>query len=124
MDWAGVLNTAIPVVISAIVIPLLVAAGRALSKYFKTEQQKKYYDMAVNSIIAAVGETMMTFVDALKKQGAWTDESAKEAFRLAKAKAVQTMGAAVLGAMPEIVGDFEAWLTAQIEAATLAAKAA
>lgn len=122
MDWAELINTALPVIISAVIIPLLVAAGKALSKYLKTEQQKKYYDMACDAVITAVAETMMTFVDAMKKAGTWDAAAAKKAFDLAKAKAVKIMGAAALQAMPEIVMDFEAWLTAQIEAATLAAK--
>jgi polyhydroxyalkanoate synthesis regulator phasin len=122
MDWVTLINTALPVIISAIIIPLLVAAGKALGRYIKTEQQKKYYDMACDAVIAAVAETMMTFVDELKKAGKWNSETAKKAFDLARAKALKTMGAAVLQAMPEIVGDFEAWLSAQIEAATLSMK--
>ena len=122
MDWTSLIDTALPIVISAIIIPLLIAAGKALSKYVKTEQQKKYYDMACSAVIAAVGETMMTFVDALKKSGEWNTENAEKSFEIAKAKALQIMGAAVLQAMPEIVTDFEAWLAAQIEAATLSAK--
>lgn len=122
MDWTSLINTALPVIISAVIIPLLVAAGRALSRYVKTEQQKKYYDMACDAVITAVAETMMTFVDAMKKSGEWNAEAAQKAFALAKAKAVKIMGAAALKAMPDIVTDFEAWLTAQIEAATLAAK--
>lgn len=123
MDWTDLVNTALPIVISAVVIPLLVAAGRALGKYLKTEQQKKYYDMACDAVITAVAETMQTFVDAMKKSGEWNSEAAQKAFDLSKAKALKIMGAAVLQAMPEIVTDFESWLTAQIEAATLASKA-
>lgn len=122
MDWLSLIQTAMPAIITAVVIPLLVAAGRALSRYIKTEQAKKYYDMACDAVIAAVAETMMTFVDELKKAGKWNSETAKKAFELARAKALKTMGAAVLQAMPEIVGDFEAWLSAQIEAATLSMK--
>ena len=122
MDWLSLINTALPVIISAVIIPLLVAAGKAIGKYIKTEQAKKYYDMACDAVIAAVAETMMTFVDELKKAGKWDAETAQKAFALAKAKALKTMGAAVLQAMPEIVGDFEAWLSAQIEAATLSMK--
>lgn len=122
MDWISLINTAIPVVITAVIIPLLVAAGKAIGKYIKTEQAKKYYDMACDAVIAAVAETMMTFVDELKKSGNWNSDTAKKAFDIAKAKALQIMGAAVLRAMPEIVNDFEAWLTAQIEAATLSMK--
>lgn len=122
MDWLSLINTAMPVVITAVIIPLLVAAGKAIGKYIKTEQAKKYYDMACDAVIAAVAETMMTFVDELKKAGKWNAETAKTAFNIARAKALKIMGAAVLQAMPEIVNDFEAWLNAQIEAATLSMK--
>jgi len=122
MDWISLINTAMPVVITAVIIPLLVAAGKALSRYIKTEQAKKYYDMACDAVIAAVAETMMVFVDELKKAGKWNAETAKTAFNIARAKALKIMGAAVLQAMPEIVNDFESWLNAQIEAATRSIK--
>jgi hypothetical protein len=122
MNWLDILDQATPLIITAIVIPMLLAAGRAISKKFNTVMQQKYFNMAQNAVITAVAETMQTFVSALKKEGKWDAEAAKKAFEMSKLKAMQIMGVAVIQAMPEIVIDFEAWLTAQIEAATLTLK--
>jgi len=126
MSVSEILNIALPVLITSVIIPLIVAAGRGISAYFKekvhNENLQRYFDMANDAVTTAVAEVMQTFVLTLKKNGEWTEESAKEALRLAKLKAQEIMGVAALQALPEIVGDVEIWLTSKIEAATLAQK--
>jgi polyhydroxyalkanoate synthesis regulator phasin len=122
MNWLEILNDATPVLITAVIIPLLLAVGRVISKKLKTDMQQKYFQMANAAVITAVAETMQTFVSELKKQGKFDAEAAKKAYDMAKLKAMQIMGVAVIQAMPEIVNDFETWLKARIEAATLETK--
>lgn len=122
MNWLDLLNQAMPVLLTAVIIPLILAIGRLISKKLKTEMQQKYLEMAVNAVATAVSETMQTFVKSLKDSGTWNEETAKQAFIMAKNKSIQIMGVAVLNAMPEIVRDFETWLTSQIEATTLELK--
>jgi len=126
MTISEILNIALPVLLTSVVIPLIIAAGRAVSSYFKTktdnEKMQKYFDRAVDAIETAVAETMQTFVLTLKANGEWNEANAKQAFEAARLKAIELMGTAALQALPEIVGDVEAWLTAKIEAATLLQK--
>jgi ABC-type polysaccharide transport system permease subunit len=126
MDWDSILNTAIPLLISAVVIPLIVAAGNAVKKYFNTkttnERLQHYFDMAADSITTAVAETMQTFVTTMKNEGKWDAATAQKAFEMAKNRAIELMGVAAYKVLPEIVDDVEKWLTSKIEAATLNAK--
>lgn len=126
MNIYEILNAAVPALLTAVVIPLLVAAGRAVSGYFKSktknERLQYYFDRANDAVVTAVAETMQTFVSSLKNSGEWNKEAAKKALELAKLKAQELMGVAALQALPEIVGDVEKWLTAKVEAATLEEK--
>lgn len=126
MTTSEILNIVLPVVLSSIVIPLLVAAGNAFKKYYgekvKNEKLQRYFDMANDAIITAVAEVMQTFVTTMKQTGQWNAEAAKQAFEMAKLRAQEIMGVAALQALPEIVDDVETWLTSKIEAATLKMK--
>jgi hypothetical protein len=126
MNMTDILNTAIPALLTAVVIPLLIAAGRAISAYFrsksKNERLQYYFDRANDAVVTAVAETMQTFVSAMKASGTWDKNAALRALDMAKLKAQELMGVAALQALPEIVGDVEKWLTAKVEAATLAEK--
>jgi hypothetical protein len=123
MNWSDILNSAVPVLLTAVVIPLLIAAGKAISNYFKSktdnERLQYYFDKANDAVVTAVAETMQTFVSAMKNSGTWNAEAALKALEMAKLKAQELMGVAALQALPEIVGDVEKWLTAKVEAATL-----
>ena len=127
MSIHEVLSLAIPTLLTAIVIPLLIGIGNAVKNYVKakTDNAKldKYIDQANDAIITAVAEVMQTFVTTMKNSGQWNEENARKAFELAKYKAIEIMGAEALNILPAVVGDFQAWLTAKIEAATLEAKA-
>lgn len=126
MSTSEILNLVIPTLLTAVIIPLLIAFGNAITKFVKTKTNnaklEKYIDLANDAIITAVAETMQTFVTTLKNNGEWNADTAKKAFELAKFKAVEIMGAEVKSAIPEIVNDFDAWLTAKIEASTLKLK--
>jgi len=127
METSEILNLIIPTLLTAIIIPLLIVIGNALKTYLQTKTNNaildKYIEQANDAIVTAVAEVMQTFVTTMKNNGEWNAESAKKALQLAKYKAIELMGAATLNAIPTVVGDFEAWLTAKLEAATLSAKA-
>lgn len=127
MNTSEILNLVIPSLLTAVIIPLIIGLGNAIKNYVKAKtnsaKMEKYIDMANDAIITAVAEIMQTFVTTLKNNGEWNAENAKKAFGLAKFKAIEIMGAEIKTAIPEIVGDFDAWLTAKIEAATLELKA-
>jgi hypothetical protein len=126
MTITEILNIAVPALISTVLIPLIASAVAALTGYIKTKTKNakldKYFDRANDAVVTAVAEVLQTFVTTLKNSGEWNGENAAKAFEMAKLRAIEIMGASALKALPEIVGDVEKWLTAKIEAATLAAK--
>ena len=128
MTTSEILNLVLPTLLTAVIIPLLLGVGSAIKNYIKTkiknEKFEKYIEQANDAIFIAVAEVMQTFVTTMKNKGEWNEENAKKAFELAKYKAIEIIGAEALNALPEVVGDLTAWLTAKIEAATLELKTA
>lgn len=126
MSTSDILNLAIPALVTALIAAFGVVT-KALWDSIKAKTHNavldKYIDQANDAILTAVAETMQTFVSSMKNSGQWNEETAKQAFELSKIKAIEIMGAAALKSLPEVVGDFEKWLTAKIEAATLETKA-
>lgn len=128
MTTSEILNLVLPTILTAVIIPLLLGVGNAIKNYIKTkiknEKFEKYIEQANDAVFIAVAEVMQTFVTTMKDKGEWNEENAKKAFELAKYKAIEIIGAEALSALPEVVGDLTAWLTAKIEAATLELKTA
>lgn len=122
MDVNSMLNYIIPPLAAAIVAALGVVT-KAFWDWIKSKTHNaaldKYTDRANDAIMTAVAETMQTFVTTMKNEGKWDAETAQKAFTLSLNRAKEIMGAAALKALPEVVGDVEAWITAKIEAATL-----
>lgn len=120
------INELVALLVNAAIIPLLAWTVTSLTAYLKqkanNDKLDKYFDLANDAVITAVGETMQTFVSEMKKSGDWNKEAAARALSMAKFKAQEIMGAAAYLALGKIVGDVDAWLTSKIEAATLAVK--
>jgi len=116
----------ITLIINAMLLPLITWGISELTAYLKkkvsNEALNKYFDQACDAVVTVVREVMQTFVSTAKKNGTWNKETADEALALAKAKAVQIMGATAYKALTDIVGDVDAWLISKIEAAILEAK--
>lgn len=116
MDW----NDIIVIFADLILLPLLAWGIKELSAYLKTRIQndhaKKYLDIASDAVYNAVESTMQTFVSTMKKNGAWTKETAEEAFMAAKSTALLAMGAEAQKVITEVSGDLDIWLESKIEA--------
>ncbi len=125
MSWTEIFNAIAPYLIPALVAAATAVLG-ALWNWIRTKTKNaaldKYMELANDAIITAVAETMQVFVTTIKNEGGWNDEAKAKAFEMAKIKAIEIMGAAAKQAIPQVVGDFEQWLTAKIEAATLEIK--
>jgi hypothetical protein len=78
-------------IVNAALVPLLAWGVSELTAFLKSrannEALNKYFDMANDAVVTAVKEVMQTYVSTLKKAGNWTEETAKEALRMAKLKA-------------------------------------
>ena len=109
------------------VLCLLITAGGAylvalfrkktalLQQEADNKTDDKYMNMACEAVAQAVTYPAQTFVDALKKEGAFTAEKQLEAFEKAKSKTLEILGDTVVAALGEIYGDLDAWLETKIE---------
>ena len=126
---SDVLNT----ILTAVVVPLLVALTGYLVAFINTkinelkgkmqaQELVKYVGVAEDAITASVNLVSQTIVDYLKANGGWNEEAAKNAFAVAKARALQIMGTAAVEVLQMAYGDVDAWLNAKIEEAVRAGK--
>lgn len=86
-----------------------------LQQQLDNQKARKYMDMACVAVTQAVTYVSQTYVDALKKDGAFTKENQLEAFNRAKGKVLNILDETALKALGEIYGDFDAWLDTKIE---------
>lgn len=99
----------------AYLVALLRKKTDQLQQELNNAAADKYMDMACDAAAQAVTYTAQTYVDTLKAEGAFTKEKQLEAFEKAKSKTKEILGAAVVEALGEIYGDFDAWLDTKIE---------
>ena len=97
------------------VVALLRRETAKIEKQLDNETAAKYIQMATDAVAQAVAYTSQTYVDALKKQGAFTKEAQLEAFRKSRDKVMEILGDAAVGALMQIYGDFDVWLNTKIE---------
>lgn len=81
----------------------------------KNETEKKYLDMLNNTISDCVIATTQTYVDALKKQGAFDAEAQKVAFTMTYEAVVKLLTDEAQIYLNEAVGDLNLYITQKIE---------
>ena len=123
MEWMSLLYQ----ILEVCIIPLLGLATAYLIKFIKiksTEIQNKvnndnadkYIQMVAETISACVIATNQTYVEALKKQNAFTAEAQKEAFQLTYDAVMTILTDDAKKYLTEIYGDVAAYITTKIEA--------
>lgn len=81
----------------------------------KNETEKKYLNMLNNTISDCVIATTQTYVDALKKQGAFDAEAQKVAFTMTYEAVVKLLTDEATEYLNEAVGDLNLYITQKIE---------
>jgi hypothetical protein len=76
----------------------------------------KYISMVADTVTACVIATNQTYVEALKKQNAFTAEAQKEAFNLTYNAVMAILTDEAKEYLAEIYGDVAAYITTKIEA--------
>lgn len=127
MDNQTVLNI-IEVVITSIIVPLLAWGVKALVDWLKSKTDnatlEKYIDFASNAVELAVKQTTQTYVDSLKKQGAFNEAAQKEAFNKTLDTAKALLSEKAVEAINTVYGDVNEWLTSKIESTVAETKGA
>lgn len=89
---------------------------QALQQEMDNELVTKYTDMLENTISDCVRATNQTFVEALKKQGAFTEEAQKEAFAKTYNNIMSILSEDCYEYLTTITADVENYITNKIEA--------
>ena len=130
MDWSSLLYT----IVEVCVIPLLGVLTVYLVKFIKDKsveiQNKvdndtadKYIGMVAETITACVVATNQTYVEALKKENAFTAEAQKEAFKQTYDAVMSILTDEAKLYLAELYGDVTSYITIKIEAEVNKSKA-
>ena len=130
MDWSSLLYT----IVEVCVIPLLGVLTVYLVKFIKDKsveiQNKvdndtadKYISMVAETISACVIATNQTYVEALKKENAFTAEAQKEAFKQTYDAVMSILTDEAKLYLAELYGDVTSYITIKIEAEVNKSKA-
>lgn len=115
-----ILLNILSVLITAVVIPLISIGGTQLIKYInskiKNNELAKQLTTATDIVTNAVRVVFQTYVGTLKKNGTFDKKAQLEALNKAKDIAHSQMTDYTKKYIEENYGDFENWLTIQIEA--------
>ena len=131
MGWLNILQQ----IFELCVIPLLAIITRSLVIYISTKKDelknktdnelaKKYLDLLNDTIANCVIATNQTYVEALKKENAFTADAQKAAFEKTYQAVIATLSEEAKKYLPEVVGDLQTYITQKIEASVNQNKAA
>jgi len=124
MDWLNILSQ----IFEVCVLPLLGILTAVLVQYIRTKSTEligkvdhdladKYIAMLTDTIEACVIATNQTYVESLKKAGAFDAEAQKTAFNMTKNAVLTILSADAKEYLETAVGDLNEYITQQIEAA-------
>lgn len=103
-------------VLTAYFIKFVNAKSAEISTKVENETQKKYLEMLNSTITDCVIATTQTYVDSLKKQGAFDAEAQKVAFTMTYESVVKLLTDEATEYLNEAVGDLQLYITQKIEA--------
>ena len=115
LDWNEILMTVITTVVIPVIVIVGKAAYKAIQENIKDKRVQKYLLIATDCVSDAVLDIAQTYIDKLSEDE-WTDETKKQAFAMAKEKALLHLGITGRILLEEALGDFEGWINSKIEA--------
>lgn len=123
MEWLPLLYEILQVciipllgVLTAYVVKFINAKSAEIQHSVDNDMADKYIAMVTDTISACVIATNQTYVEALKKQNAFTAEAQKEAFQLTYNAVMAILTEDAKDYLAEIYGDVAAYITNKIEA--------
>ena len=123
MDWIAVLEQVcqillVPVLgaVATFLIALINAKKEEIKQNTDNALVKKYLDLVSNTVIACVSATNQTYVEAMKENNLFDEEAQKIAFQQTYNAVMSIISEDVKAYLEEIVGDFDEFITAKIEA--------
>lgn len=102
-------------ILTAYLVKLINIKSTEIQHQVQNDNADKYIAMVADTISACVIATNQTYVEALKKQNAFTAEAQKEAFNLTYNAVMAILTEDAKKYLAEIYGDVSAYITAKIE---------
>lgn len=123
MEWLPLLYEILQVcvipllgVLTAYVVKFINMKSVEIQANVDNDMADKYIAMVADTVAACVIATNQTYVEALKKQNAFTTEAQKEAFQLTYNAVMAILTDEAKEYLAEIYGDVAAYITNKIEA--------
>ena len=123
MEWLPLLYEILQVciipllgVLTAYFVKWVNAKSAEIQNKVENDTADKYIAMLDDTICACVIATTQTYVDALKKENAFTKEAQKEAFNLTYNAVMSVLTDEAKKYLTNIYGDLTAYITNKIEA--------
>jgi hypothetical protein len=123
MEWLPLLYQILEVcvipllgILTAYFVKFINAKSNEIQQKVDNDTADKYIAMVTKTISECVIATNQTYVEALKKQNAFTSEAQKEAFKLTYDAVMAILTEDAKAYLAEIYGDVAAYITNKIEA--------
>ena len=123
MDWNMIIEQLITVciipllgILAKFLIDFLTAKKNEIAQKTDSELAKKYLDMLNETVADCVNATTQTYVEALKKDGAFTKENQKEALQKTYDEVLNILSDDAKEYLKEACGDLESQIKTKIEA--------
>ena len=123
MDWLNLLYQILEVciipllgILTAYFLKFINIKSSEIQNKVKNDNADKYIAMVADTVSACVIATNQTYVEALKKQNAFTVEAQKEAFKITYDAVMAILTDEAKTYLTEIYGDMSAYITTKIEA--------
>ena len=123
MEWLALLYQILEVciipllgILTAYIVKYVNAKSAEIQNKVDNDNADKYIAMLDDTICACVIATTQTYVDALKKDNAFTKEAQKEAFNLTYNAVMAVLTDEAKKYLTNIYGDLTAYITNKIEA--------
>lgn len=123
MEWLALLYQILEVciipllgILTAYFVKWVNAKSTEIQNKVDNDTADKYIAMLDDTICACVIATTQTYVEALKKENAFTKEAQKEAFNLTFNAVMAVLTDEAKAYLSEIYGDLTAYITNKIEA--------
>jgi hypothetical protein len=123
MEWLPILYQILEVciipllgVLTAYIIKFINLKSEEFQAKVESDTADKYIAMLADTITSCVIATNQTYVEALKKENAFTEEAQKEAFNMTFNAIMAVLTDDAKDYLTEVYGDLTAFITTKIEA--------
>lgn len=103
-------------VLTAFIVKFIKVKSNEITMKVENDKADKYVNMLANTISECVIATNQTYVEALKKENAFTAEAQKQAFQMTLDSVMAVLTDEAKDYLIQIYGDLSAYIATKIEA--------